>query len=46
MGHLKESIHHFVEQHIIADDPSPEPSWLDRQSGILEPAAEDVPETA
>ena len=46
MGHLKESIHKFVEKHIVADDPSPERSWLDEQSGILEPPAEELPETA
>ncbi|WP_299169911.1 hypothetical protein [uncultured Arthrobacter sp.] len=46
MGHLKESIRNFVEKHIIADDPSPERSWLDNLSGELEPPVEELPETA
>lgn len=45
MGHLRESIHNFVEKHIIADDPSPEPSWLDNQSGVLEPPTQELSDT-
>ncbi|WP_323960924.1 hypothetical protein [Arthrobacter sp. JZ12] len=46
MGHLQEAFHHFVEQHIVATDPCPEYSWLDRQSLELEPPEEDLPVTA
>lgn len=40
MGHLKERIRHFVEKHIIADDPCPGYSWLDKQEPDLEPPVE------
>lgn len=28
---ISAAIRHFIEQHIVADDPYPELSWLDRQ---------------
>jgi hypothetical protein len=28
---ISATIRHFVEQHIVADDPLPERSWLDQQ---------------
>lgn len=28
---MSAAIRRFIEQHIVADDPYPEPSWLDRQ---------------
>lgn len=45
MGHLQERIHNFVEKHIIADDPCPEYSWLDKQDGDLEQPPEELPVT-
>lgn len=43
VGHLKEILHQFVAKHIITDDPCPEYSWLDRQSGNLEQSSGTVP---
>lgn len=46
MGYLQEAFHRFVERHIMATDPRPEYSWLDRQSLELEPPSEDMPTSA
>lgn len=45
MGHLREALHDFVEKNIVATDPHPEYSWLDRQSLELNPPEEELPLT-
>jgi hypothetical protein len=31
---MKSRIHQFITRHLIADDPDPQPSRLDRMDGI------------
>lgn len=43
MSHLSERIHAFVEKNIVANDPHPEYSWLDKQSGIADVEVSEQP---